>query len=97
MENIDKRTTPHPLFNSDTKTPLQALWVPWLMEFMIAGFTVHNCAGIDIMVFHCCYSDFQQSELAVPSSSTPAIAVYMPGLKNITQHGKNNYNKTFLC
>ena len=34
-----------------TKTPLQALWVAWLMVFITTGFTVHNCAGVDMMVF----------------------------------------------
>ena len=25
--------------------------VPWLTIFMTAGFPVHNCAGVDMMIF----------------------------------------------
>ena len=34
-----------------TKTTLQTLWIFWLMVFMTAGLTVHDCAGVDMMVF----------------------------------------------
>ena len=48
LPSSEKCTTGWKIRHIYTKIPLQALWVLWLMVFKTAGFTVHNCAGIQL-------------------------------------------------